>query len=319
MHRTQSIFISLLIGAIIIFNVSSVHSAEEVVGQYFSHIEIGDVKPKFSSSESHYTISGVYVFGHVLSSGTVTDRQVFDWRAEGKHNPSTNATEEKFDLFSKTDRALVASFTSKMVCSKDPWRDPSAAPCQFVETRPSGSPPGAFPSDLAKVVTGVPFSSILSASQRAELNRQHRIFTASHQQLKPGEPPSQQRYETTAPTIVSPAPNAYMVYRKSQFIIKPGSKLNGTEILVHFTPLDTKPGQLEETFPWRMSSNILAKGADIPHAIFGTRAGRWKMRARITAPVEGDWSPEVRFRYVMQSPVVAPPSKGSIERQSPVR
>lgn len=64
-----------------------------------------------------------------------------------------------------------------------------------------------------------------------------------------------------------------------------------------------------------MPSNILAQGADIPHVIFGTRAGAWKMRARINAPVEGDFSPEVRFQYVMQSPALTPPSKRAIERQ----
>jgi hypothetical protein len=108
-----------------------------------------------------------------------------------------------------------------------------------------------------------------------------------------------------------------MVFGKSKFVIKPGSKLNGTEILVHFTPLNTKPGELEETFAWSWPTNVLAQGADIPNDVFGKRAGRWKMRARISAPVQGEWSPDVRFRYVMQSPVFTPPSKGSIERQGP--
>jgi hypothetical protein len=317
MDRKRSVFVAVFLGILIMCNNSLAYSAEEVVGQYFSHIEIGDVKAKFSSSISRYTVSGVYVFGHILSSGTVTDRQVFDWLAEGTHSPGNNGTGEKFDLFSRAGRALVASFTSKMTCSKDPWLDGSAAPCQFVETKHSGSPPGAFPSDLSNVVNGVPFSSILSATQRAELNRQHRIFLASNQKYKPGDPQSPQRFETTAPTIVAPAPNAYMVLGKSKFVIKPGSKLNGTEILVHFIPLDTKPGELEETFARSWPTNVLAQGADIPKDVFGKRAGLWKMRARISAPVQGAWSPDVRFRYVLQSPVFTPPSKGSIERQGP--
>jgi hypothetical protein len=315
MDRKRPVFVALFLGILIMYNNSLAYSAEEIIGQYFSHIEIGDVKAKFSSSISRYTVSGVYVFGHLFSSGTVSDRQIFDWLAEGTYNPGNNATGEKFDLFSRAGRALVASFTSTMTCSKDPWLDGSAAPCQFVQTKHTGTPPGAFPDDLK--VNLVPFSSILSATQRAELNRQHKIFLASNQKYKPGDPESLQRFESTAPMIVAPAPNAYMVFGKSKFVIKPGLKLNGTEILVHFIPLDTKPGYLEETFPWRWPTDVLAQGADIPNGVFGKRAGLWKMRARISAPAQGEWSPEVRFRYVLQSPVFTPPSKGSIERQGP--
>jgi hypothetical protein len=307
--------IALIMGVITNVNASSIYSAEEIVGQYYSHIEIGEVKAKFSSLESHYTVSGVYVIGEI-SFGTVSGREVFDWLADGRYNPATKATEEKFDLFSPTNHALIASFTSKMVCSRDPWLDATAAPCQSVTRIPSGRPPGAFPSDLSNVVNEVPFSSILSKTQRSELDRQYRLFSVTNQKYEHGNSPSVQ-FVTTAPIILSPSPNAYMVYKKSKFVIKPGDKLNGIEILVHFMPMDTKPGQLQEIFPWQKPTDILAQGVDIPDGIFNKRYGQWKMRARIAAPTVGAWTREVRFQYVMKSPALTPPSKRSTERQGP--
>ena len=295
-------------------NVSAAHSAEEIVGQYYSHFEIGEVKAKFSSVEAQYTVSGVYVTGEI-SFGTVSGRHVFDWLAQGRYNPATKATEEKFDFFSPTNHSPLASFTSTMVCSRDPWLSATAAPCQSVNRTQTGSAPGAFPSDLSKLVNEVPFSSILSKTQRAELNRQYRIFNATNQKYEAGNNQSVQK--STAPIIMSPAPNGYMVYKKSKFVIKPGDKLNGTEILVHFMPMDTKPGQLQEIFPWRKPTDVLAEGLDIPDEIFTTRYGQWKMRARIEAPTVGAWTREVRFQYVMKSPALTPPSKRSTERQGP--
>ncbi len=306
--------IALVMAVIANVNASSAHSAEAIVGQYYSHFEIGEVKAKFSSVESHYTVSGVYVTGEI-SFGTVSGRQVFDWRADGRYTPASKATEEKFDLFSPTNHALQASFTSKFVCSRDPWLDATAAPCQPVTRTQSGSPPGAFPSDLSNV-NGVPFSSILSKTQRAELNRQYRLFNATNQKYEHGNSPSAQ-FVTTAPVIVSPSHSAYMVFGKSKFVIKPGDKLNGTQILVHFMPMDMKPGQLQEIFPWQKPTDILAQGLDIPDEIFNKRYGQWKMRARIAAPTVGAWTREVPFQYVMKSPALTSPSKSSTERQAP--
>ena len=56
-----------------------------------------------------------------------------------------------------------------------------------------------------------------------------------------------------------------------------------------------------------------------PHAIFGTRTGPWKMRARIDAPKSGGFSPEVPFQYVLQSPALTAPSKAPVETAGPVR
>jgi hypothetical protein len=291
---------------------SSAHSAEEILGQYDSHMEIGEVKAKFSSVDSQYTISGVYVVAEISRFGTSSE--VFDWKAEGRYNPATKATQEKFNLYPGNQETLIASFTSKMVCSRDPWLDATAAPCQSVTRTPSGRPPGAFPSDLSNV-NGVPFSSVLSKTQRAELNRQYRVFNATNQKYGHGNSPSAQ-FVTTAPIIVSPSPSAYMVYKKSKFVIKAGDKLNGTEILVHFMP-DKKPGELQEIFSWSKPTDILAQGLDIPDEIFQKRYGQWKMRARIEAPTVGAWTREVQFQYVMKSPALTPPSKRSTERQAP--
>lgn len=126
------------------------------------------MKPKFTTSEARYTVGGVYVFGSVSSSGKILTRQVFDWLAEGRYDVSTNAADEKLDMFSTQARKLVASFTSKMVCNSDPWRNAAAAPCQFVQTQPTGNPPGAFPSDLVIATKGIPFSADLSKTQRTE-------------------------------------------------------------------------------------------------------------------------------------------------------
>lgn len=323
MRRRIPLAIALAIGGVIAFDISQVHPAGEVVGQRFFQFGINDIKGTFSNTESRYIITGVYAVGEDLNYSEPFDPNkkkvldFFEWKAEGKYNLATKVTEEKFDLFSTSLRSLAGSFTSNMVCVRDPWREEApGGPCQFVDTKASGKPPPVFVSDLSTTAQGVPFSSVLTPSERVKLNQQYQIFLARSQQREPGAPPGTvERYLQTAPTIVTPTINGYMVYKKSKFTIRPAQNFNGSQILVQFTRLNAPAGQLNETFAWTMQTAILAQGADIPNEIFGTRTGPWKVRARIDAPKAGDFSAEVPFQYVMQSPAVTTKPKGSFDLQ----
>lgn len=316
MDTKTGVLILLIVGQLLATDVWNVHSAEEVVGQYFFQFGIGEVTGEFSKAERRYTISGRYAVGHDFNTEppfNPAKRKLeasFDWVAEGRYNPATNATSEKLDLFNTNTRASAGSLTSTMVCDRDPWLEASVGPCQFVVTTASGSPPGTFVLDISPVAPSVPFSSALTTTERWRLNRQYDIFLAARQKLEPLLTPT---YESTAPSIVAPAQNGYMIHRKSKFIIQPAPNFSGTKILVEFTPPDAPAGQAPEKVVWQMSTSVLSLGADIPYAIFGTREGTWAMRARINVPTPGAFTREVRFQYLMQSPFVNLPSERSVE------
>ena len=124
-----------------------------------------------------------------------------------------------------------------MHCDEDPWLE-TPGPCQFIVTTPTGSPPGTFVGDMSTVVPSAPFSSALTTGERAELNRQYDIFLAVRQKVGSA---SLNMYESTAPMIVAPHHNGYMVYKKSEFVIEPVPNFPGDQILVEFRRLDT-PG-----------------------------------------------------------------------------
>jgi hypothetical protein len=310
--------ILLSVGALLVAGVWNLHSAEEIVGQYFFQFGIGEVNGDFSKPERRYTIKGRYAFGHDFNTKPPFDpakRKLdasFDWVAEGRYNPVTNATSEKLDLFNTNTRASAGSLNSTMVCNRDPWLEPSVGPCQFVVTTPSGSPAGTFVLDISPVAPSLPFSSALTTTERWRLNRQFDIFLAARPKFEALLTPT---HESTAPSIVAPAQNGYMVYRKSKFIIQPAPNFSGTGILVEFTPPDTPAGQPPEKIYWPMSTNALSQGADIPYNIFGTREGTWTMRARTNVPVPGAFTREVRFQYLLQNPFVNLPSEAPVERQ----
>jgi hypothetical protein len=275
-----------------------------------------EVRGDFSGAERRYKISGVYARGqdfndkepYDLNKKKVTSS--FEWVAEGRYNLATTKTDEKLDMINTTTRAAAGSFISTMMCNQDPWLEPFFGPCQFIITTPTGDFPGGFIFDLTTTAApGNPFSSALNTLERFELNRQYYIFLAARQKLGPVP---RATHESTEPSIIAPAHNGYMVYKKGQFIIQPAPNFPGDQILVEFRRLDTAPGK---RIPWPLPTLIFSKGAEIPHDIFGTQPGPWAMRARIDAPERGAFSREVRFEYLMQSPFVTPPSKGPVERR----
>ena len=107
--------------------------------------------------------------------------------------------------------------------------------------------------------------------------------------------------ESTAPMIVHPLQNGYMVYKKSEFIIQPNPKFPGDRILVEFRRIDT--GKIEV---WELPTTLF-QGAPIPHNIFGAQPGRYEMRARIDSPKPGAFSRKVQFEYLMQTPTFTTP------------
>ena len=281
----------------------------EIVGQHFFNFGIRSVRGVFSGSERRYEITGIYATGHDSNYEPPYDpskRSVhasFDWVADGRYNPGTKAIYEKLDFFQTPARQFVGSLTSTMHCDQDPWLE-APGPCQAIVTTPAGIPPGAFVGDMSGVVPSAPFSSALTIGERAELNRQYDIALAVRQRVGPA---SLSMYESTAPIIVRPHHRGYMVYKKSEFAIEPAANFPGDQILVEFRRLDIPGAQRQ---PWLMPATLLRSGVLIPFQIFGAQPGPYAMRARIDAPEVGDFSREVRFDYLMESPIFSTPSEG---------
>jgi hypothetical protein len=328
MGRIMTALLVFFLATVISANLFAVYSADpEVVGQHFFRFGIREVKGDFSSAERRYKISGVYAIGQDFNDGGTFDaskRKVlesFEWFAEGRFNPATKATYEKLDLTNKTNRTSAGWFTSTMMCNQDPWLEPySSGLCQGVDTKPSATPnstpPVSFLPDLntPNPVTGpaaapdIPFSAALTATERFRLNQQFNAFFAARQKIGPG---SLTMDESTAPIIVYPVQNGYMVSMKSEFIIQPNPKFTGDQIQVEFTRLET--GKIEH---WPLATALFSKGALIPYNIFGTYTGLWEMRARIYTPKLGAYSRKVLFEYMMQSPkILFPPSNTPPELQ----
>jgi hypothetical protein len=286
--------------------------AGEVTGQFFFNFGIRTVAGDFSSSERLYKISGVYATGTDFNFEPPFDpskrkiQESFDWVAEGRYKPATKAIYEKLEFFNVTTRQSAGSLTSKMQCDQDPWLE-APGPCQFIVTTPTGSPPGTFVGEMTRVVPSAPFSSALTTGERAALNRQFDIFLSVRQKIGPA---SLITVESTAPIIVRPQQNGYMLYKKSEFVIEPVPSFPGDQILVEFRRLDTPGAQRK---PWLLPATVLSSGVLIPHVIFGTQPGPYAMRARIDAPEPGDFSREVRFEYLMESPFLTTPSKGPVD------
>lgn len=318
------------LATVISANLFAVYSADpEVVGQHFFRFGIREVKGDFSSAERRYKISGVYAIGQDFNDGgtfDVSKRKVlesFEWFAEGRFNPATKATYEKLDLTNKTNRTSAGWFTSTMTCNEDPWLEPyRSGLCQGVDTKPSATPnptpPATFVPDLNtnNPVTGpaaapdIPFSAALTAAERFRLNQQLYAFLASRQKIGPGSLPMD---ESTAPIIVYPVQNGYMVYRKSKFIIQPNPKFSGDQIYVELTQLATNT-ILQP--PWVLPTTLFTTGMLIPDGLLGTQTGKYKMRARIETPKPGAFSRAVFFEYMMQSPkILFPPSNTQRELQ----
>ena len=283
-----------------------------VTGQYFFNFGIRTVAGDCSSTERIYKITGIYATGSDFNEEPPVDpskRQIqasFDWIAEGRYKPAIKAIHEKLEFFSKTTRQSAGFFTSTMQCDQDPWLE-APGPCQFVVTTPTGSPPGTFVGDMNMVVPSAPFSSALTIGERAELNRQFDIFLSVRQRIGPA---SLTTSVSSAPIIVRPQQNGYMLYKKSEFVIEPAPHFPGDQILVEFRRLDTPGAQRK---PWLLPATLLGSGVVIPFQIFGAQPGPYAMRARIDAPEPGDFSREVRFEYLLEAPFLTTPSRGPVD------
>src|SRR5262249_50439389 len=152
-------------------------------------------------------------------------------------------------------RKYAGSFTSTMMCNQDPWLEPySSGRCQKTNPKPSANPTpaGSFDSDLASTAQDIPFSAALTTTERFRLNQQFMIFLATRQKIGPGSLPMD---VSTAPIIVSPAQNGYMVWRKSEFIIQPNPKFSGDMMLVEFRWVKTGVKEV-----WQQPTAILSQG-----------------------------------------------------------
>ena len=315
MRRIMAAVMAFFLDTVISANIFPGYSADtEVVGQYFFRFGITEVKGNFSALERRYKILGVYAFGQDSNSGGTFDlnkRQVqesFEWEADGRFNPATKATYEQLNLYSKK---RTGSVTSTMVCNEDPWLELySSGRCQKPVMKQSGNPPETFVSDLSSTAApDIPFSAALTTTERFRLNQQFNAFLAARQKIGPGSLPTE---ESTAPMIVYPVQNGYMVYKKSEFIIQPNPKFTGDQILVEFKRVGT--GKLELWGP--LATTLFNKGVLIPYNIFGTQTGLYEMRARIDSPKPGAFSRKVQFEYLMQSPkILFPPSNTPPELQ----
>jgi hypothetical protein len=197
-------------------------------------------------------------------------------------------------------------------CTRDPWINPVACVNYGL----------TVPDDIRSVWTQVdelqsfPWTAnVLSPSDKKQLIAQYNQING----IVPGPRTSLQSgvkaVVSTAPIVISPQRDA-VIYRTSKFQIVPVQQFSGNRILVQFTQLEGPAGQLKPTFAWVKSTSELVQGADVPLEIFSTaREGHWSMRARIEAPKAGDFSVEVPFRFVMQTPGVMTRPKGQFELQ----
>ena len=317
MCRILAAAMAFLLDTIISTNIFLGYSADpELLAQHFFQFGITDVKGDFSAAERRYKIRGVYAIGEDSNYDGTFDlskhkvQESFEWFAEGRFNPVTKATDEKLDLFNAASRKYAGSFTSTMMCNQDPWLEPySSGRCQKTNPKPSANPipPDSFDADLGSTAPDIPFSAALTTTERFRLNQQFVTFLAARQKIKPGSLPMD---VSTAPVIVSPAQNGYMVWRKSEFIIQPNPKFGGDMMRVEFRWLNTGVTEV-----WPQPTAILSQGAPIPEGVLGPRPGPMTIRARIDSPKPSAYSREVRFEYLMQSPSLTPPSKTPIELQ----
>ncbi|HEY7531478.1 MAG TPA: hypothetical protein VH681_01695, partial [Nitrospiraceae bacterium] len=114
---------------------------------------------------------------------------------------------------------------------------------------------------------------------------------------------------STAPTIVSPTANGYLVKGRGAFKITPSQYLTGTHAQIQLrwlNPPANLQGKGVDFYNYEVPMNLLSGPSGIAAPENYLAQGTWEIRVRINQPKVGDWSLPVRFEYYLQNPTAAP-------------
>jgi len=303
-------------------------SADEpaVVGQLSMACSVSQVNSTHRPSSSDYTITGTCdLYTSSRGKTGLYEASVVNWNATGSYQPNTKATFETMALALTEIGKITTTGTiqSTMQCGSDPWRILPNSACRLV-TRKS-SPP-SFPGYLSMAyqqllqdAPNLPLSFKLNPAQRAALDKQYQISTATRQ--KPGtlgpvvEKPLGSPLSPAAqagvgaatkvvpdwPVLVQPNPGARVV--QGQFMVKatPPAVGGGFAAEVEFTWLDASALN-PYVNTWPLAMDQLTKGIIVPSGVTRGQPGRWQVRARVSNPNKGSWSVPVPFELFLTQP-----------------
>ena len=303
-------------------------SADEpaVVSQLSMACAVSQVTSSHQSTSSDYTVTGACtLFENSRGKISPYNAYVVDWRATGSHQPNTKATLETMTLTLVELGKVTGTATihSTMQCGSDPWRLPPSGPCRLVirQTAPP-SLAGYFSMAYQQLQQGaayLPLSFALSPTQRAAVDRQYQIGTATRQKPRmlgpfvekplgsPLSPATQAGVGATSkavpdwPVIVEPKPGARVV--QGQFMVKATAPAvgGGFSAEVEFTWLDASALNPYVNL-WPLSMDQLTKGILVPSGVTRGQPGRWQVRTRATNPSKSSWSIPVPFELFLTQP-----------------
>jgi len=267
----------------------------------------------------------------------------FLWSAFGSYNPDTKNTAEKITIgypcgpsFTEPGRFpscsvppqvdaplgnnVQAHITSRMACTQDPWREPSGA-CGSVHSDIDGyrgekndpGGPGIYEQGLNPIRL-VPRTSMISAQQRASLNKQYSDYLADLQRKgqvirqTPSQTSSQQTIVSQAffPSILSPTQGQNFVAQNPIPIkLAPPQGWSATGYMVNVEingyPCNIPIGAADA----QSAAGYTGFGAGKPPCYLAI-PGSYRLRAQIDSPEQSGWSDWVEFRVV--APRVSTPA-----------
>lgn len=297
-----------------------------VVGQLSMACSVSQVNSTHRTSSSDYTITGTCdLYTSSRGKTGLYEASVVNWTATASYQPNTKATFETMTLTLTEIGKITATgiIQSTMQCGSDPWRMAPGSPCRLV-TRQTAPPSLAgylsmASQQLLQDAPNLPLSFKLNPVQRATLDKQYQISTATRQ--KPGtlgsvvekplgsplSPATQAGIGAATkivpdwPALVEPKPGARVM--QGQFMVKatPPAVGGGFAAEVEFTWLDASALN-PYVNTWPLAMDQLTKGIIVPSGVTRGQPGRWQVRARVSNPNKGSWSVPVPFELFLTQP-----------------
>ena len=225
----------------------------------------------------------------------------FNWKAVGTYDPAKYIATETISVSRPSSTTftvpVVATITGKMICAKDPWREPNGGSCGSVVPIQQTGSLGSYDSIVSRSFYAtdpvVPRSSVLSAQQRAALNQEYQKYLARFTD-KPK--PAVNNPLAVWPTMIAPTVNSHAFEGRLQVRgTMPAGSYKGTEaVFVEFTWVDT-PGTPKFVNVFNTSLQNLLNGIAVPAYITRSQFGRWQVHAKISSPAAGPFGPNVLF------------------------
>ncbi len=298
-----------------------------VVGQLSMACSVTTISGTYKTLSSDYVATGMCSLFETHSRGGAVQLNYdnVNWTAQGSHQPNTKATFETMTLtlteFGRT--TATGTVNSTMQCGSDPWRLTSSGPCRLVTRQTAPPSLGGYLSmafqQLLQDAPNLPLSFKLNPTQRAALDKQYLISTATRQ--KPGtlgpvvekplgsplSPATQAGVGATTnvvpdwPVLVEPKPGTRVV--QGQFMVKatPPAVGGGFAAEAEFTWLDASALNPYVNL-WPLSMDQLSKGIIVPSGVTRGQPGRWQVRTRVASPNKGSWSAPVPFELFLTQP-----------------